>query len=849
MSQFTKCLFLSLVLLSWTSNGQAATECETTLAAKRSFRERSPQLFQVIAKGLESEAKLKVKARNAELILKVSSDINRDGKVPSPSVIQAHLNKKEVRVLSALSKEERAAVSKQILQETFAALKDLNEKLLDKISKFVIKYYKEHLDLPSRASVAKIVGVQRNELPGLFGFQGWTREFDVYLVGRIAESNSGQDIEKLRDSFVNIYKSRAIEFRRTLSEEQFFQGVLKKYPKLFENGFSVETLSRSLNSQRQKDGWTMPLFLSYGELENITFARFGDSMSKVFDTQKFGVASNQAILDAWMKKKRLILAAAAPSVMVRDEVFNALLKYAKDQDAAIVVYPEGGLPNDLDPKLLNHPDILIITEDIEISPWYRFNVLPLHFKRMDPLSYFRQPGRGGPRGQSQIIGNPQVRAEVLPTNDNHINPHRLFSTGALTENWYNAKFVIGGVTDQSGRDVHRIAFLVFEKDNFDSGFDGEGTPNTVHPRHVVWSENSSSFTDIGKQYTGVPDQPAKPNRVLAMVSGDDHVGRENVDFALEKARILKEFQPHYYISHDTFEGASISHHEWNDILKMAKKAKSGELDLEAEIAKVYEFFNAILISNPDTKVIVPVANHNEWLIRLLRELQKIGYPQHMFLISELWDAYNNQGLLPFDYLFYHRARIINESPERKRLVQRLPMLVDPNRVILLRLGESFKLGQYGDQIELAEHGHHGGGTGKFGLTLRTSAGRVHTRIIKGHSHSSGRFNDAIDVGASVDTRPDFSLGQPMATDIGFAFFYMDGSAQLFNWNPHSLSWRLTKEPAPRDHYSFTNPDNGKKYPFVDVKPDRQMNLETLDQYRSVSRRERADAARSWRSKD
>lgn len=853
-------LCFSFLISSFAWAGKSSDSCETNLTSSASDASAEAPTA-VLDPALEfytdlaAETKIRPEDLQRQIQLKLRIKITtKKGLLTWLEMVQVMLTVKRTYDVK-ISKYRTAQVNvlRPLILKKALEVDDVRNALMEKTSAEIVSQFKNTFKRPNLAKVLEKIQTTPKELAYLLNIQGdgiYTAEqiLENMLFKRARETNA-DDFNRIAQSLKMAYKARASKYRRTLSLEQLYYGVLEKFPNLRDSGFNMNDLSYMVGDgflpSMIEDGKTVQikgavehplpyefsLFKGLMDLYHRTRRDSPNQFERVVDLYKLDEAHHQKIIDQFKAHKRMIVTWAAPRVEIDKDLFNSMLEYAKEQDAFIVVVPEAGQAMELDPILLNHPNVFICINTIEFTPWLKLNALPLPGKRIDPLSNLRAPSRGGDRGVVNIVGHPQMRDEILPTADNEFFPHRLISTGSVSKAWYNSKFIIGHVTDQQARDVHMLGFLVVEKDKANSGIDGTGTANTVHTRHVEYIPESKSIIDLGRRYTAKGSVDVRPE---VMVPGDDHVGHEHLEFAREKIRIIKKYRPLKYVSHDVFDGTSINHWEAQNPLIMAKKALAGELNLTQELTRVVHFMNAILSADPEIVVVIDDANHNAWLVRLLQEMQKLGQPQNDPMVAELWNAWHNLGMQPLEYFLIERAKKIMNDPDLVRRTNFVPALIDPSRVQFIDAGQSLKVGPQHRMVEIGEHGHHSGGMTKAALSLRMSAGRAYNGIVYGHTHSSGRNFRSANAGASIG-KGSYAIGGPSAVDMGFVFIYGDGSLQLHHYDDKSLSWALEANDnvAPAINYEYRNRDLGITYPRVVIQEDQKMNLDTIDQFRSV----------------
>ena len=884
------CLTL-LILASWnvtaiTQNGNGSSECEVSLNPNQSYLAQFLKAANKdIKKGQQTVNIKQARFNMAEYILK-------KGKLPdilkTPSLISRAASFK-LRFAS-LSPDEQQKVRQELIRSALQNYKGAREALIEKLSATLIKQFSQDYTLPSFSHLAATVDSSALELTRFLyeegisseGVEATTKNGYKLLIAEI-EKRHADDFEKVKSFFINVYALKARESGRTLNLKQFYNAITLRKPGI-ENHFTLNHIAYLLGEELPIKSLRIqkPYIRLFDSLENL-YRQASQlkpaSFDKVLDKYQINAESQQVIVENLQSRKRVIFTAAAPGVEIHEEAFSALVKFAEEKDAFIVVFAEAGQPMRLDPLLVNHPLVHIIHDNIEISPWLKANTLPLHFKRQDPNSPLRLPGRGGHRGQIHIIGHPQLREEYVPTNDNHIFPHRILTTGAITKAWYAAKRPIGGVTDDQARDVHVIGALLLEKDSAESGWDGLGTPNTWHPRHIEWSEHSKSFIDNGFRYTFRKEleltrfKPVPKNENLKrqqtlgideklddvgkhqslfetysqselrkisiqpeyMVFGDEHIGGEDhYSFFQEKREAIKKFKPKRIVLHDLFDGKSINHWESQNMLIMAKKAANNELNLKVELDKVVAYVNQLLLLDDELTVIIVESNHNNWLTRLLKEADKLSQPINDPLVYELIHAALNMDIDPLEYYLTKRSEKILSDPDRKFRESHLTSLIDESRVQFLPKGTSLKVGPADFSIEIGEHGHNGGGFRGAGITLRSTAGRSYTGIVYGHTHSPGRFNRSGNAGASISPRQDYAMAGASATGMAFINVYDDGTFQVHTYDPHSQTYELGEGQYPLPAKEFFFVTEYQSWPRVIEHEEKEKNIDTLDQWRGVS---------------
>jgi len=465
------------------------------------------------------------------------------------------------------------------------------------------------------------------------------------------------------------------------------------------------------------------LFKSLEHLKEICFIKSPNVLTNVMDTQFFNDERIQKMVTAIEKRSRLIVTTVVAGAPVNRGFFAALTNYAKLMDAEILVFPANMITNGLDPLVKETEGVHVITHSVLLSPWLKLNRIKLMAKQINPLMGLDGIG---PRGQSQVVGSPQIRLRTVPIMDNAQYPHRLLSTGGLTDPNYNGQLYVSGRTDEIATNNHVLGAVILEKGVARSKLTGFSRAGSFHMRHIEYFPEKEGFTDLGVFYNATEAVKTRPK---ALVLGDIHVGSTDQKlFESLKKQILK-MKPEYVVLHDILDGFSVSPHERDKVMSLAEKARRGQLNLDFELGQVVAFTNALLDIDHNLKIVVVPSNHDFWLTRWLEAGQFMKEPHNQDLGIELVMARKN-GKDPLEYALMERSGAA-------------PKIAYPKRFIFLHSGDDFKLGPEHRLVEVGVHGHVGANGGKGSInSLRVAA----DRIIFGHTHTYQRFNGAVNVG-------------------------------------------------------------------------------------------------------
>lgn len=474
--------------------------------------------------------------------------------------------------------------------------------------------------------------------------------------------------------------------------------------------------------------------------------------TKVVDTYTFDKQREERLVHAIKTSDRLIVTAAAPGVPVNRKFLQSLLVYAKEKNATIIVLPENGTTEGLDPILLDTPNVHISINWQKLSPYLSLNNLKTMFKQMDNTTGAE---RFGKRGEVQIIAGAKMIRRPVATIDGHLFPHYIVTSGAITEGYYVGDKFIQERTNAMAAAEHKFGALVLEKNpgnphSLTSPF--ETQKGFFHIRPITFSKELGGFVDLDGQYTPRGYERA---RIGQLTLGDVHVGVTDPFFLATLREVILKLRPQDIILHDLFDGLSINHHERNKSVTQNRKFKKGELDLTRELQNVVLFLNSLMAIDNTFQIRVMGSNHNSWLKRWLEDEAYLKDPQNKELGERLKIAANN-----------------GQDPLQHALVD-IFGLEYPKRITFVTEPSFNRNG-----VELAMHGDIGpNGVRGSVRSLRYSA----DKIIVGHSHTPVVLNSAMSVGTSTLLRQGYNATGPSSWMINLAATSIYGTTQSIDF--------------------------------------------------------------------
>lgn len=585
-------------------------------------------------------------------------------------------------------------------------------------------------------------------------------------------------ILKAQDRLVIEFSNLASTLGRMPAAREI-QEVLRIDPKEFENIIGPKGLFETLE-----------------KLGEIAKKEKPAKFKKVIDTYLFNQQREDRLVQAIQKSERLIVTAAAPGVPVNKKFFESLLVYAKDRKATIIILPENGSTEGLDPLLLDTPNVHVSINWQKLSPYLSLNNLKTMFKQMDNTTGVE---RFGKRGEVQIIAGSKTIRRAVPTTDGHLFPHYILTSGAITEGYYTGDKFIQERTNAMAAVEHKFSALILEKNpgnanSLTSPF--ETQKGFFNIRSVTYAEQLGGFVDLNTAYT---PKGSSRIRVGQLTLGDVHVGVTDPFFLATLREVILKMRPEELILHDLFDGLSINHHEAGKSVTRSKRYQNGDLDLTRELQNVVLFLNSIWAIDSSIKIRVMGSNHNSWLKRWLEDEAYTKDPINKELGQRLKVA-ADAGRDPLEFALTEVLGL--EFPKR------ITFVTEP----------SFKR----NGVEFAMHGDIGPNGARGSVrNLRYTA----DEIIVGHSHTPVVLNSAMSVGTSTLLRQGYNATGPTSWLISLAATTQFGTTQALEFNQGTW-WRNDETPINPNTFFY------RGYPELVPLPSKVWGR-SVDQYGGV----------------
>lgn len=627
--------------------------------------------------------------------------------VPTQKALAAQLEVTTNRVKGFFAAEGTPDNIEELVEEAKQVFPAPFRKLRERVIREYSNYFRDHYRFPTKEELSERVGTPAEQFEIIHGI------WDAVDLSEIVEERYPKTFQLVKTRIARAYARVAKATLRVPHPSEVAQQL----------GIEVETLQQLIGEGK--------LIESSDELNREANRLSPSSFDQVVDTNFFNEEKNARLVKAVKEAKFLILTTVIAGYELNDDALEGLLRMSKAKgNAPIIVYPANMKTAGLDERLLNNPNIHILTNTCELLPELRLDNVKMMAKKLWPLEGF---DRMGDRGQSFIVGSPKMHVQTMATFDNEHAPHLRMTTGTISNPDYHGRKFISLRTDRIAAHDHMMGALVLEKTGGHSGVLNLGSVGRFHARHVEFIPEKRGFMDLDTFYGADGTMRVRPE---ALVLGDIHVGHLDEKLLDAVKRMIKELRPKRIVLHDLLNGHSISHYEKLDLVAQVAKAESGQNSIEREMERVILFVNSLMQLDSSMKVVVVPSNHDYWLHRWLKAGTYMTEPINTRYGLELANAYLS-GKDPFEYALTGRG------PKTLQVEK-------PERFIFLPIGSGYKVPEElpkGRQVELGQHGHYGANGSRGSIK---GLQRASDAIVFGHTHTYARFNRAVNVGTLTE---------------------------------------------------------------------------------------------------
>lgn len=676
---------------------------------------------------------------------------------------------------------------------------------------FFIKYFR----IPSNQELARFAktDLKKSTLDAVIGsrIEFWEKAFQDHSA-KLADAKTRLILTY--NDFIKAMKSNGIT-PRSASAEELYDQLLRTYSYLeHENragDLEVKHLLRVLGVRSRQVG-QIPYPVLFDGIDGLRKAAQGKFPNSFvgFRDQRFGKVYNEETMSLIVNQYSGFIATAFMGSSLRKNPenadawrgqFRAMVQLAEKRNLVILIKEVQGKTDLIPDELITHPRVRIVTHTIDLGDemriWGGMVIIPTNQNSLAGLLN-RQMARV--RGQTQIVFAPQRMMSSVATEKNHINgAHQVWATGALTEPLFPYSNFRSARVNEIAAELQINSAIIVEKSDLQSGPLGRGAPGRWQPPRTFDFEQAIKDSEYGDWPDGSVDSfvfypadgsAARPIPAVAVIPGDFHSGFEDprmlkamkeqiFDASRQAGRAIQFARFHDYEDNDALS-------PWNRVMDRVKKFISGTLDALAELNRGRSNLNALMELEPELYVILSeVDNHNAWKKRILDNVEANNDPVNGPLVRKLREIYE-KGMSIFEYLYRRQEefdRAIPDQVMRQKLLESNVYIRYPERVRILKDGESFEVGPVDRATNVAQHGHVIESGKRGGVSLAPHA-RANDRAVIGHTHTTGILGFIFNPGMIIKLRSQaYALQGYNAQQNAVAVIYANGAIQLMIYDP------------------------------------------------------------------
>ncbi len=571
------------------------------------------------------------------------------------------------------------------------------------------------------------------------------------------------------------------------------------------------------DAQDFEERWAfdMPVLFPGGinEVQSLSRSEFQPTFTSFEDTDKFSAEYADIVRQKVIDSPGLLISSVTPGWEIDWDLLNGMIQRSKDKGYPIILIPSTGSMQDLDPDLLNNPNIDILTNSIE-NKEFLLSHLPTNGSAK-PLDKFKKPGMFK-IGQQIIVASHIFAHESIPTAKNSLNQTQVFATGTINKPKVPAvgKFQKAKAIEIAAQT--KRGFLVAEKGDRGLANEYGGVTNAWHVRPVEYKHPLRGapgvFVDIDSAYT-IQNTSARTAKVKKEKINIATIYAPDVHFLVANPRVLAAFKQLLaklandgvqvtIIMPDPIESKAINHHvekKQQDKDALNRLVTSGQIFFEDEVNDAISSVNVLLNEFPGVTVVFQYSNHSdEWIQRnLVNQPTWLQLISNGPLIDEIRLACRRNGWTPLEYLLLHRKAFLERTSldGNDSYKDGATFISDTSRVRTMRIGEPITTAPDNDdwQVALQHHGHQGANGGRSSFRTHSMG---EARSITGDAHRPGYYgygsNYWVGVGAMSLEQP-FTLGGYSGWDGTLALVSSYNTIQPIKFDFSTLSFMQRPE--------------------------------------------------------
>lgn len=485
--------------------------------------------------------------------------------------------------------------------------------------------------------------------------------------------------------------------------------------------------------------------------------KYDDIDKYILNEETFNDEYRKNTLEAIKNKKRYFITTAVSSKKVNKNLLNSIKTYLNTTDSICLILPCEDVINrksafswQLSPEL-KQDDFYIIYKDTYLNDSIYISDIKVSAKQINPQTGLPQLTQDG----NVIIASPKQDLDFI-ANSNNCIPNAIMTTGAITENDYSNDLYMSQRLNKIAEYEHVLGGIIVEIEN-----------NKVFHFRQVQMGKDGEIIDLGIIYK--PDGSVSKAKNSVMVIGDSHFGEHDEEILPIEHDMIDIIGINNLVLHDIFSAISITHHDKNKTVTLARKALTNNISLEVEAEMVANLLDSFA-DNVDGQIIIVDSNHHSHLDNYLEEgryaFDKVNLRYSLDIVKAMIDG----EILPLRYMIENQTSFKNKDKTK---------WLEPN--------EDFNF--YG--VEISQHGHRGANGAKGSLTTYRKA---YKKSMSAHTHQPKILKGAVSVGTSSKLRLSYNIGLSSWVQ-GVGIIYANGTYQLINiinYN-NKYSWKIPNE--------------------------------------------------------
>ncbi len=516
--------------------------------------------------------------------------------------------------------------------------------------------------------------------------------------------------------------------------------LLKKYVRLVESVRMFPTRADLSRVGISRDTLRHHFTNMKGIREEAKFI-FPDYFEGVIDLNNYISRSFLADVKRRVKEhKRLIVTTAVSGQWCHPGFLASIETFCKKNNAMLVVLPSHDPAHNLDNEIEWHFDKKLITMDapiifdeLALNSNIRISDMRVTAKQINPTT-----GLARLHDNSFIFASPKQSLEFVP-NSNVKMPHAMMTTGSCTIK--NYKTTQGNALRTS---------IIATKDHILGALIVEIVDNDIFHFTQIQADEKGGFAHFGKFYDGKKITKIVPKLKM----GDYHAGDHDETAVKATEEMIDAFQVDEVFFDDVFNGASINHHEKDNIIIRARLSAQNKLSLTEELKITAQEIDRILSRKSIKKGIIVKANHDEFIDEYLKKGRFKDDPINFQIGCKLADKY-----------------VDGEDP-LKAGIELVGGLKTKVKVVWLKRDQDYKIGG----VECGAHGDKGvnGSRGN-----KQNLEKAYRRCVIGHSHTPGILRGVFQMGTLSKLQLNYNIG-PSSWMHCNCLVYPNGQMQLIN---------------------------------------------------------------------